>query len=180
KHELKTELKQLKDIFESDFRKELRKIKNSMTFINKEFKGIKDELKAIRTENKELKAENRKLHLKCDELAKELNTTASRILRCEQYSQNANIEIKGIPTQPNENLYAILSKIGDRIGEPILDTGNETCHRVPVSNNQENKNIVVQFTHRWKRDSILEKARRLMIRGEVEFLYKFSFLQLRC
>lgn len=163
KRELKTELKQLRDIFERDFRKELREIKNSMTFMNKEFEEIKDELKAIRTENKELKAENEKLHVKCDKLAQELNTTASRILHCEQYSRNANIEIKGIPTQPNENLYATLSKIGDRIGESILDTDIEACHRVPVSNNPESKNIVVQFTHRWKRDLILEKARRLRL-----------------
>ncbi|KAG0427796.1 hypothetical protein HPB47_025177, partial [Ixodes persulcatus] len=85
------------------------------TFMNKEFEDTKGELKAIRTENKELKAENQKLHLNCNELAKELNTTASRILHCEQYSRNANIEIKGIPTQSNENLYAILSKVGDRI-----------------------------------------------------------------
>lgn len=54
----------------------------------------------------------------------------------------ANIEIKGIPSQQNENVLEIVEKLGAVIGMPILETDIEACDRVPVPTS-EAKNVVV-------------------------------------
>lgn len=80
------------------------------------------------------------------------------ILSSEQYSRNANIEIKSVPTEPSENLATLLEKTGDQIVEPVAKDDIEICHRLFVINSSLTK-IVVQFVHRAKRSSVLEKAR---------------------
>lgn len=79
---------------------------------------------------------------------------------CKQYSKNANIEVKGIPAEENENLKSILHKIGEQIREPVLKADVEICHDVPVSNNTVNKNIIQQFTRGVNRNEVLNKARK--------------------
>lgn len=66
------------------------------------------------------------------------------LVDCEQYSRNRSIEIKGIPSQQNENGLEIVKKAAVAIDKPILETDVEVCHWVPIPNITA-KNIVVQF-----------------------------------
>lgn len=163
--DLRKEIKEFRESLEREIRRELRDIKSSMTFVNQQFEELREEVKAARAENKSLKEENARLQSKCKDLAESVRDNSLRILRSEQYSRNANIEIKNIPPQTNENLHNILKDIGEKLGEPINANDIEVCHRVPVANSPSNKNIVVQFVHRAKRNAVLEKARRFRLKG---------------
>lgn len=84
-----------------------------------------------------------------------------RLVHCEQYSRNANLEIKGIPKQENENVTETVKTIGDLIGSPIAVNEIEVCHRVPTRNKESN--IIVQFRSRTRRDAVLEAAKKKRI-----------------
>lgn len=163
KREIKSDLKDFKETIERELRKELREINASLTFLNKMFEDVKDELKQTKAEQRELRAENANLLAQNQELQNQVSNCLSRIVLCEQYSRNANIEIKGVPALPNENLTELLKKLGEVTGETISANDVEICHRVPVAKNPTEKNIVVQFVRRSKRNLVLEKARRLKL-----------------
>lgn len=110
--EIKSELKDFKDSFDRDLRKDLRDIKMSLNFINQMYEELKEQVKVSLAENRAVKEENTKLKLTCDELTKQVKDNALRTIRLEQYSRNANIEMKNIPVQPNDSLPGILAKIG--------------------------------------------------------------------
>lgn len=94
-----------------------------------------------------------------------MSGTEHRVRECEQYSRNANVEIKGVPICKEESLPELMAKIGDKIGEPISTSDIEMCHRVPVPKTANQQNIIVQFARRTKRDAILDKARKAKILG---------------
>lgn len=151
KREIRAEFKDFKEALERDFRKELRELKSSLVSINADCEELK-------VENVELKASNAALEAKCVALAQQVKDHESRMLHLEQYSRNANVELKGIPYNDTENLAETVIKIGEKVGVPLVAADFESVHRVPT-NNPANKNVVVQFARRQKRDCFLEKAR---------------------
>ncbi|KAH9367324.1 hypothetical protein HPB48_000953 [Haemaphysalis longicornis] len=82
-----------------------------------------------------------------------------KIVQLEQYSRCENIEIKGVPSIEGESLPAFLHKVGSALGEPVVETDINACHRVPT-NDDTVSNIVVHFRSRSKLDIVLEKARK--------------------
>lgn len=172
KDELKQELKMFRESLERDIRTELRdiradlkeltEIKKGMSFINQEHESMKQALALIKKENSGLKKENAELNGKCGELARALKETENRLVSCEQYSRNNNLEVKGIPKDDAENVDQLISKLGEVIGEPITKADVEACHRVPTRD-REKSNIIVRFQNRNKRDCVLEKAKKKRI-----------------
>ncbi|XP_040066945.1 uncharacterized protein LOC120840457 [Ixodes scapularis] len=165
KNEFKAELKLFGGTFDREIRKDLRDVKASLKFINQMCKEMKTQVKVVQDENRELKKDNARLQTTCDELAIRMKDSETRILSSEQYSRNANIEIKGVPTAPNENLSMLLEQIGAQIGVPITKEDIEICHRVPIAHSTTDKNIVVQFVHTAKQNDVLEEARRYRLTG---------------
>lgn len=148
------------DTFKRHLRKEMREMKISMNFFNKEFESMKKECTELKNENASLRATQEMLLQEIAALKKKVQENALSVTAQEQYSRNKNIEIKGIPRESNENLEGILGKVGDLIGEPIRKDDIETCHRLPVRGADSDPNIVVVFNNRAKRDAIIEKARK--------------------
>lgn len=154
--------KDAKDFFKAlddlkrELRADLRALKESVKFCSDTCDGvneIKQELKELRKEfqglvkrNEELTAENRKLSNRVEEL--------------EQHQRSNNLEIKGVPTEGDAT--EVVKKIGVFLGEAIVDTDIDVCHRVPVHNSEE-KNIVVRFVQRTKRNAILQKSKKQRI-----------------
>ncbi|CAN7945628.1 unnamed protein product [Ixodes hexagonus] len=107
-----------RESFERDIRSELREIradlkelteiKKGMSFINKEHESMKQSLASIKNENSGLKKENAELNGKCGELARALKETESRLVSCEQYSRNNNLEVKGIPKGVGEKVDQLI------------------------------------------------------------------------
>lgn len=67
-----------------------------------------------------------------------------------------------MPFTENENLFAVVAKLGSLVNEPICDADVDVCHRVPRKDGGC-PNIVVQFRSRSKRDGLIEKARKRRI-----------------
>lgn len=161
KRELEEEIRNCRKEMEA----QILELKKSVQFFSDEFDKNKNELGAIKAENKKLRDENQSLKSKCELLTAQVTGAEYRIRDCEQYSRNANVEIKGVPICQEESLPELMAKIGDKIGEPISASDIEICHRVPVPKNASQQNIVVQFARRTKRDVFFDKARKSKIIG---------------
>lgn len=155
-------LKECRQDIEREFRKEYRELKTSMDFFNKSFEEMKAALKVAEAENAEIKAQNLALTAECSALRSQVLENEHKIVQLEQYSRCKNIEIKGVPSIEGESLPALLHKVGSVLGEPIVETDIDACHRVPTKDDTVS-NIVVQFRSRSKRDIVLEKARKTRV-----------------
>ncbi|KAH9379615.1 hypothetical protein HPB48_000284 [Haemaphysalis longicornis] len=154
--EIKADLKIFRESTDRDFRTDLRETKASLKFIGEKCDEMRVDLKSVLEQNKQLRAKNVTLKERCDKQETQLKAIESRLVDCEQYSGNANVEIKGIPVRDKENLFDILTELGNCIEEPISPCDVDVCHRVPIPNDQASKNIIVQFIHRSKRNAVLE------------------------
>nr|XP_050038480.1 uncharacterized protein LOC126535740 [Dermacentor andersoni] len=158
----KKEEKELASAF-SDFRREMRaemrQIKDSLRFcsdtcdevkaITGDIKALHQEIKALTAQNQHLKAENERLEKKVDEL--------------EQYQRSNNLEIRGVPEELDST--SVIKKIGELVGEAVTDTDIDICHRVPTAR-REDKNIVVRFISRTKRNTFLAKSKKKKLSSE--------------
>lgn len=118
--------------FKRDIRKEIRELNKSLEYMNKDYENIKQECAEIRKENAALRASQEAMQCEIDRLRKLVHENSTRLTTQDQYSRNKNIEIKGIPRTPNENLVQLLAKVGDALGEPISEQDIEICHRLPA------------------------------------------------
>lgn len=132
-----------------ELRAELKAVTDSIKFINDEFEDMKKKLKEACLEREALRKDNDSLRAKCKENEDEIQQLQKRLAQSEQYSRRSNIEIKGLMEKENENVGALVAKIGDVIGEPITATDIEICHRVPTREAGKS-NVVVQFRSRQK------------------------------
>lgn len=160
---MEKEVREFKAQMERDFRYELRELKKSVKFLSDSFEEQKKDLVALKKENKELKEANQKLLNDSEVLKKQTSQLEQRLLASEQYSRNANVEIKGIPVSGEESISDTLHRIGELLHEPINESEVEACHRVPTRNVGAPPNIVVQFKSRAKRNAVLEKAKKARI-----------------
>lgn len=148
---------------ERDLRKEIRELKSSMDFFNEQFEQAKQERSELEKENKSLKKTNDELLLNCEALRKQVFQHEQRIIASEQYSRKCNLEVKGLPLAEDENLVDTVSEIGRLVNEPISESDIDACHRVPAKNQTVAPNIVLQFKCRSKRDTVLEKTRKMKL-----------------
>lgn len=150
--------KQLDD-FRREIRLEIRTIKDSVKFssdaadnvaeIMKDMKEIRLDMKKLVERNRELEIENQQLHQRVDEL--------------EQYQRLNNLEIKGLPNDCDET--TVIKKIVNKLGETLDEKDIDVCHRVKIPNSVE-KNVIVRFTRRSKRNVVLAKARKAKLTTE--------------
>lgn len=141
------------DDFRREIRNELRSLKDSMKYcsdtcddvkdISKDVKELRREIQLLTNTNNELQTENKRL--------------GSRVEELEQYQRTNNLEIKGVPAD-GDPVTAVV-KIGQFIGEPINESDIDVCHRVSTKKENE-KNIVVRFVQRSKRNSLLAKCKK--------------------
>lgn len=167
--EFKQELKAFKDTVERDLRNEIRELRSeqratiqSIEFAQETIEDLKKKLEAVESVNAQQKAENALLQAKCMELETKNAALEQWLVLAEQYSRNANLEIRGVIKQDGESVAHLVSMLGEAIKEPITESDIETCHRVPTRNSDET-NIVVQFKSRSKRDTALRKARKMRL-----------------
>lgn len=140
------------DELRREIRAELRGLKESVNFCS----GTCDDLKKIPDEVRELRREIQNLTLQNRELQTENRQLTSKVEELEQYMRSNNLEIKGAPVMGNP--IDIVKKIGELVGEPVENTDIDICHRVPTQRNE--KNIIVRFVQRSKRNSLLEKCKK--------------------
>ncbi|KAH6942103.1 hypothetical protein HPB50_000948 [Hyalomma asiaticum] len=121
---------------------------DNVTAMGSDIKELIKEIKELKLSNRKLKEENAKLTVRVDEL--------------EQYSRSNNVEIKGVPVEPDVN--DVVSKMGQIIGETVSKDDIDICHRV-FTTKQNEPNIILRFVRREKRNSFLAKARKTRLTG---------------
>lgn len=105
KAQIRSELRKFWATVVGRLKRELRKIKNSLTFISQMYGETKSDLADFKSYSKELKFENANLHITCNQLTNLVKSTAGRLLQCEEYSRKANIEINGVPKEGEKNQH---------------------------------------------------------------------------
>lgn len=166
--ELRQEIKAAREAVERDLRAEIRALRTdhreqtkSIEHMSDIFEKLRQECSDVKADNVSLRTENAAFRAELDAMRKRLADVESRLLLSEQYSRNKNIEIKGIEEAPAENLTDTVCKLGALAGVTIEPDDIEVCHRVPSK--AKPSGIVVQFAKRQKRDSLIEKARKLRL-----------------
>lgn len=164
--------------FKREMRKEIRELKSGLDYMTKDVEDLKKECAALKKENSQLKTKNEEIAQELAELRGMAKESSLRITAQDQYSRNKNLEVKGIPQEKDENLVAVLTKVGDALGEQISEHDVEICHRIPARRNtaggqdsvqvqspssDATPGIVVVFKNRLKRDAVLGKARKTRV-----------------
>lgn len=134
-------------------RKELLEAQNSLTFMNKDVEELKLNCETLKKNNTQLIQTNQQLETNNTSLKKQ-------VAQLEQYSRLNNLEIRGVPNNPNEDLGVLLTNIGKSINCPIAQTDIDIVHRVPTPSQPNAQNIIAKFTSRNVKNDFQKKARR--------------------
>ncbi|XP_040066037.1 uncharacterized protein LOC115324542 [Ixodes scapularis] len=92
-------------------------------------------------------------------LADGLCTVKKELLDLQQYSRTNNLEIKGLPQNPNEDLETLVAKLAGCAGVQVCPADIDVVHRVP-SKTQGVQNVIVKFVRRSVRDEVLSKTKK--------------------
>ncbi|KAL0849998.1 hypothetical protein ABMA28_011909 [Loxostege sticticalis] len=92
------------------------------------------------------------------QLQDEITKLTNELTAKDQMLRLNNIEIKGIPVKKNENLYEVVCKIGDLLGQHIDKTDINFVTRAR-STTQASKPIIVGFLVRYKKQDFVASAR---------------------
>lgn len=111
----------------------------------------------------------------------QISLLQDKIDSMEQQARLYNIEIANLPERRDENLLAIVEKIGSIVKHPIHASSIVSAHRVPHMDNKNKrpKNIIVRFTTKIIRDNFITAARavrglksdQLLLSGTVQNVY---------
>lgn len=152
------------------------------------------DVKKIKDEVSELKASSEFNNSKIIELTEKLSSLDGRISRVEKWevtidsllsqdtlfktqlsaseqrSRLNNVEIKGVPTKKDENLFTILGSISAKVNCPFPKAQINYIYRVPVHNSKE-KSIIVSFLNRYVKEEFVAAARayKILTADEVGF-----------
>lgn len=77
----------------------------------------------------------------------------------DQWSRMNNVEVKGVPQTSNENLFEIIAKIGAKVNYPVSKNQINFITRVPTSEKDRIKPIIVRFCQRYVKEDFIAAAR---------------------
>lgn len=138
---------------------ELVGIRSSLTFLNADVEQLKKDVGGFRRELSEVKVQCTQNQRENQQLSKELCDVKREVVELKQYSRNMNLEIKGLPILPNENLQKAVGEIATCLGAEISEGDIDVVHRVQ-SKDKGKPNVVVKFSSRTVRDKFLCAARK--------------------
>lgn len=138
-------------------RVELNELSGSMQFVSDKMDESTNLMKEIKSELALVKKENENLRNLNSALTAEVDSLKGRVRSLEQYSRKSNLEINGIPETPKENVSGLVRDVGVALGVEIQETDISTAHRVPSFNKDRIPPLIVQFSRRTVRDTLLNK-----------------------
>ncbi|XP_028177966.1 uncharacterized protein LOC114365561 [Ostrinia furnacalis] len=96
-----------------------------------------------------------------DDISSQVTQLQDKIDSMEQQARLYNIEIANLPERRDENLLAIVEKIGAVIKHPINKSDIVSAHRVPHFDKKctRPKNIIVKFSTKILRDNFMAASR---------------------
>ncbi|XP_077508784.1 uncharacterized protein LOC144120262 [Amblyomma americanum] len=138
---------------------ELSGIKESIDFMNEGFENFKADVEGFRRELAEVKKQNEHYQKTNELLRNELQETKKEMLELKQFTRNINLEIKGLPLAPNEDLVNSVQKVASCLGVALAESDIDVVHRVR-SKDKDKPNVVVKFVTRSIRDKVLNAAKK--------------------
>lgn len=138
---------------------DVQEVKQSITFVSDSFDAFKTTLESVCTDVQSLRKDHESLKRENNELRKELAAAKADIIELKQYSRQNNVEIKGMPLDPNEKLENTVQTLGSKLNIELHNSEIDIVHRVP-SKDKEKPNIIVRFVSRSSRNKVLEAARK--------------------
>lgn len=128
--------------------------------VKKSVEIMKTKISKMEKRQDKLEAENRELKENFDKMK---IMTEEKIDFLENRSRISNIEIRGVPESPKEDIIKIVYEIGKKIGIQTLAEGDvQVAHRVDTKNDKErNKRpIIVHMGSRYLRNKWLEHFKK--------------------
>ncbi|XP_014357538.2 uncharacterized protein LOC106710075 [Papilio machaon] len=158
---IQTDLKSLKaDIADLKLLKsDIADVKASMDFVQYSVDTLTGKVSALDKEVQELKKSKDDISILKQQVS-DLRTIAREQ---DQRARMNNMEIKGVPMTNSENLFSLVTKIGNLIQCPITKDQINYITRVPSRGNNTIKSIVVSVHNRYQKDDFVAAARKLTI-----------------
>lgn len=104
----------------------------SMDFFSKQYDSLLKHVAANDVVIKELKSEVGSLKTSLSAQSDEIQRLRSELNSSEQYSRRSNLEIHGLPCNPNENLPSMLVDIAEKVGiSEFRSSEVDAVHRLP-------------------------------------------------
>jgi uncharacterized protein YoxC len=117
-----------------------------------------DSITRIEQDITRLQQTTQDLRNRCNDMKTNVDRNTLEIEELKQYSRNHNIEIVGLPTYDNLSLRSKVKEIIEKIGVG-LDDKEYVAHYVKGKTTQNNK-VIVQFTNRYTRDTVMKQAKK--------------------
>ncbi|XP_070382637.1 uncharacterized protein [Dermacentor albipictus] len=143
----------------TDIHSELEGIRGAMGFMNENFEQFKKDVAGLRREVTEVKTQNSQCQYEIKQMQKALLEAKKEIIELKQYSRSQNVEIKGIPVVPDENLRKSVEKMAASVGVDVSEDDIDVVHRVR-SKDKDRPNVVLRFSTRAVRDKFFSAARK--------------------
>ncbi|XP_060810068.1 uncharacterized protein LOC132904169 [Amyelois transitella] len=138
---------------------------NQLDTIQSDIKGIKCSCEVTNTKLESLGARLDGVDLRVtglegttSSLVSQVDSILEQAISRDQWTRLSNVEIKGVPVKPNENLFDIVAKIGDVIGYAVPKCSLSYVSRIPTRNNKE-KSVIATFVNRYAKEDFVAAAR---------------------
>lgn len=139
-----------------------------LSSVMNDIKEIKDELACMKASFGEYSAGFLQLERRVQQVEKSQEDVAALGTRLDQLESDLNernqwlrmnnVEIKGVPMKDHENLFDLVSKIGNKISYAITKPNINFVARVPSRDNNT-KPIIVSFINRYTKEDFVAAAR---------------------
>lgn len=133
---------------------DIAELKNSCQFTSDKIDDFSGKLVSLN--GRIVTLENAKLEVDATQAA--LASLRQDYINKDQLSRLNNVEVKGIPTKKEENLFKILDKLGKHVGFVIEKSQINYISRVPAYDSKD-KHIVIGFLNRYVKEDFLAAAR---------------------
>ncbi|PZC82305.1 hypothetical protein B5X24_HaOG210861 [Helicoverpa armigera] len=143
-----SELKTLKDEM-PDFKKSLNHVHATVDELTDKLTDVEGQIQSLQKTKEDI-----------TRLEQRLEKIETALHENDQRLRLNNVEIKGVPVTSSENLYAIVSKICNKVNCEVRQDQINYIARVPQRNSKENKNIIMSLHNRYLRDDFVAAAKK--------------------
>lgn len=144
-----------------DVQKTVEELKVSVVYCTEKIDDFVKEIGALSKRVKDAESEMVDLKRENNELRGQLSRVEVQLEELQQYGRKCNLQIDGVPEMNGERMADIINKLSIALDEPIvLNQDIQAAHRIPSSNKNRSRPVIIQFSNRQKRDAVLEKARK--------------------
>lgn len=138
---------------------EVADMKSSIEFVQLSVETLTGRISEVSLEVQELHKTKEQVNI----LQQRFEQFEGSMREYEQRSRMNNIEIKGIPLSPSENLFDIVAKVGNLTGCIIPKEQISYVARIPMRNDKINKTIIISVLNRYLKEDFVAAAKKRKI-----------------